>query len=94
MISRNALYHIPYYKKAAFTGSYEGMHYRLALVKNEDSNTLEAVVWPGPYCHDATPDEKKESERFEFSESGIDDACNWLNQKYEENAETYKSVHV
>lgn len=94
MIERDSLYHIPYYKKSAFTGSFQGMHYRIAKINASETDTLQAAVWPGPYCCDATPDEKKEFESFEFSESGIAAACEWLNQKYEENKETYKSIHI
>lgn len=96
MIQRNALYHIPYYNKAAFTGSYQGMHYKLEKIKgNEDTgDTLKATVWPGPFCCDATPDEKKEAESFDFSEDGITAACDWLNQKYQEQESLYTSIHI
>lgn len=96
MIQRNALYHIPYYNKAAFTGSYQGMHYKLEKIKGNDdtADTLKATVWPGPFCCDATPDEKKEAESFDFSDDGITAACDWLNQKYQEQESLYKSIHI
>ncbi len=96
MISRNALYHIPYYNKAAFTGSYLGMRYKLEKVKGDgdSADTLKATVWPGPFCCDATPDEQKEAESFDFSDDGIAAACNWFNQKYQEQEALYRSIHI
>lgn len=40
---------------------------------------MAAVVWPGPYCYDATPEEKKTTEFFEFSEDGLLKAVEWMN---------------
>ena len=102
MIERNALYHVPFYKKTDFTGSYMGMHYKLGKVTIEQevdgsptqSTLLKATVWPGPFCYDATPDEKKESEAFEFSNDGITAACDWLNRKYSEKEDLYKTCHI
>ncbi len=96
MIERNSLYHIPYYNKAAFTGSYRGMRYKLEKINGNEEHTdsLKATVWPGPFCFDATSDKKKESESFEFSDNGIAAACDWLNEKYRQNKELYKTAHI
>ena len=102
MIERKDLYHVPFYKKSDFTGSYKGMHYKLGEVTMEqdvDGSTmqsivLQATVWPGPFCCEATPDEKKESEAFEFSNDGITAACDWLNRKYSEKEDLYKTCHI
>lgn len=96
MIERNSLYHVPYYNKAAFTGSYQGMHYKLEKIKGTDdtADSLRATVWPGPFCFDATPEEQKESVSFEFSNDGITAACDWLNQQYEKGESLYKTVHI
>ena len=96
MIERNSLYHVPYYSKAAFTGSYLGMHYKLQKIKGSESSedSLCATVWPGPFCFDATPEEQKTSASFEFSNEGISAACDWLNEQYTKNEATYKAVHI
>lgn len=102
MIERKDLYHVPFYKKSDFSGSYKGMHYKLGKITIEQdadgtmtqSTILQATVWPGPYCCEATPDEKKEFETFEFSNDGITAACNWLNQKYSEKEDLYKNCHI
>ncbi len=96
MIERNSLYHIPYYNKAAFTGSYKGMRYKLEKVNADGSlpDMLRATVWPGPFCFDATSDKKKESESFEFSDDGITAACDWLNDKYRQNAEVFQAARL
>lgn len=102
MIERNDLYHIPFYKKSDFTGSYQGMRYRIGKIaaQQKDGETngpeflLKASVWPGPLSSDATPEEKKESETFAFSNDGITAACDWLNQKYSEKEELYRSCHI
>ncbi len=102
MIERTALYHIPFYKKTDFTGSYKGMHYKIgkASVEQqtddgaEQKTVLKATIWPGPYSFDATPQEKKESELFAFSDDGITAACSWLNQKYAEKEDVYRTCHI
>lgn len=96
MIPRNALYSIPYYNKAAFTGSYLGMRYKLEKIKGDGdtADTLKATVWPGPFCFDATPEEQKEAESFDFSDDCITAACSWFNQKYQEQEALYSSIHL
>ena len=41
-----------FFKKEAYTGSFKGMRYR--VVKADDQ--FEAVVYPEPYCFEATPE--------------------------------------
>lgn len=95
MIERNALYHVPYYEKAPFTGSYRGMRYKLEKIDREDNApALRATIWPGPFCFDATPEEKKEAEFFDFSDDGIAAACDWLNRKYSAGEHLYRSVRI
>lgn len=94
MISRKDLLSIPFFKKSAFTGSCDGMRYRVRQIKAEDETSLlEAVIWPGPYIYDCTPDEQKESNTFPFNEGGIEQAAEWLDAKWKENPEKWQ-IHT
>lgn len=101
MIERKNLFSIPFYKKTFFTGTWQGMHYKIE--RKEESSTEEngeekketyflVTVWPGPYCYDKTREDVKYHERFQFSTEGLDEICDWLNQQYEEKEETWKQV--
>ncbi len=94
MIERGDILSIAYLKKAVFTGSYEGMRFRFAVVMREISGAeeeetgngkqvLEITVWEGPYAYDATPEKKKQRRDFEFSEEGIQDGIHFLNGLWE-----------
>ena len=94
MIERKDLFSIPFYNKTQYTGSHLGMRYRIEKHVEDDSPTLLATWWPGPYCFTATPDEQKKTNTFEYSDEGIGQACDWLNQVYEENADLFKTVPI
>ena len=90
MIAKTDLLSIPFYKKSAFTGSYEGMRYRIRCVKDEENSSFEAVIWPGPYIFDATADEHKEFHTFPFTDEGLALIAEWLNQKWTEAPEKWQ----
>ena len=81
MIQRKDLFSIPFYNKTQYTGSNLGMRYRIEKHVEDDSTTLLATWWPGPYC-------------FEYSDEGIGQACDWLNQVYTEDADLFKTVPI
>ncbi len=84
MLRREDFMPIPYLKKAKFTGSFQGMRYRMGKKEIEDGKTaLTVEAWPEPYSYDATPKEQVISRDFEFSENGIQDGIAWLNEIYE-----------
>ena len=66
MISKEKFMPMEFFKKEAFKGSIKGMRYR---VKKEEEG-LEAVVYPEPFCFEATSEEKKIRKMFPFSEEG------------------------
>lgn len=78
MIERKDVLSIPYLKKTTFTGSYEGLRFRFAVLKKE-VQVLEVTAWEAPYGFDATPEEKKQRMETEFSEEGIQGGIDWLN---------------
>lgn len=92
MIERKDILSIPFLKRAAFTGSYEGMRYSLKAVKKEEEQVLEAAAWEGPYAGACVPEEKKEKIEISCSEEGIQQAIDWLNQHWEAEPNRWKKA--
>ncbi len=42
---------------------------------------LQATVWPGPYCYTVTAEEKKIRQTAEFSDEGLEQLVDWMNQQ-------------
>lgn len=87
MIDLSGLISMPYLKKSRFTGSYKGMRY--ALHKQDTAETgilLEAVIWPEPFGYDATPEEQKSRKCFPFTQEGLSQAVEWLNERHRNKA--------
>ena len=76
---------VNYLKKEAYTGSHRGMRYRMWKGESGEDTVLMTAAWPEPYGFEATPEEQKCVEQFDFSADGIAAAVDWLNRKYEEN---------
>lgn len=81
MIKREDILSLEYLKKTEYTGSHEGMRYRLESISDESGNALKVTVWPEPFNFIKTPDEQKVSANFKFSEDGIVDAIAWMNDR-------------
>lgn len=101
MIERKDILSIPYLKKTTFTGSYEGLRFRFAVIKKElppkegeekgeEKQVLEIAAWESPYGYDATPEEKKQRMETEFSEEGIQKGIDWLNGLWEEDSQKWR----
>jgi beta-glucosidase/6-phospho-beta-glucosidase/beta-galactosidase len=94
MIERNDLFHLSFYKKKPFTGSCLGMRYYLTKAKESDAedaaDVLRAIVYPEPYNFEHTPEDAKTHQDFPFTEEGLDDACQWLNEQYTSRQEEWK----
>lgn len=72
---------LAFFKKEAYTGSGKGMRYRIAAVCEEGEKKpawLEAVVYPEPYCYEATPEEQKVRKRFPFAEESLEEIRGWI----------------
>lgn len=75
-----------------FTGSYQGMRYRIIKkkeAKDEEGNILKeegllAVIWPEPFAYEKTRDALKTTQLFPFSEEGKAQVIEWLNASWEE----------
>lgn len=88
MITGEDILSLNYYNHGnAFTGSYEGMRYRIKkqTVPKEQGDgaagedCLQVVVWPEPFSFEKTEDEKKTFQMFPFNEEGKRQAVDWLN---------------
>ena len=79
---------IPYFQKAAFTGSDQGMRYRLCKIEQDDQTFLQAAVWPDLFCYDKTLEDQKIFQLFDFSREGIQSAVDWMNQMHDEHFHT------
>ena len=89
MIEYTDVMPIPFLKKEAFTGSYQGMRYRMKKTEvpvqegsEETTTQLLVHVWPQPFCFDKTEDSLKTERLFEFNPDGIRSAVDWLNDLY------------
>ena len=76
---------LPYINRGVYTGSYQGMRYRLSKeTREEEAKVLQFVIYPEPYSFDNTPEEQKEYKDFPFSKDGFDEAIVYLNQQFDE----------
>ena len=95
MIEYTDVMPIPFLKKEAFTGSYQGMRYRIKkkevpINENSEETTtkLSVFIWPQPFCFDKTEDSQNTEELFNFSPDGIKEAvclntrCNFFNYSF------------
>lgn len=94
MIDRKDLLALNFYKGRPFTGSDSGIRYMIEKQTpeeeddgnnqgNQKKEVLKAYIWPEPFCFEATPDERKGSRIFDFSEEGLCEAAAWLNEKHD-----------
>ena len=84
---------LPYINRGVYTGSYQGMRYRLCKKESEENGKyIEAVIYPEPLCFEATPEDEKTVQSFPFTEAGFEETVNWLNQEYEGQKERWKKA--
>ena len=79
MLRRNDILSLEYIKKTAFSGSFEGIRFRLKKKESDEGVVLEACAWPEPYCFDKTGEDKKAYRDFSFDVDGVRQAVEWLN---------------
>jgi hypothetical protein len=84
---------LPYINRGVYTGSYQGMRYRLCKKEREETGKyLEAVIYPEPFCFEATAQEEKQACEFAFTEEGFGEAIAWLNREYETQRERWETA--
>lgn len=85
MVERIDLFHLPFYKKEAFTGSDRGIRFWIGKAEvpveadgEEKKTILKVIVWPEPFALKHTEEDKKIECEFPFSEEGLDMAYEWI----------------
>lgn len=87
MIQYTDIFNINYYKKEIFHGSYKSMRYQIKKGEKKDADesaVLLVTTWPGPYNFETTAQEQKQYCEFEFSNDGLKQAVDYLNQQYQQ----------
>lgn len=83
MVEKHNMMPLAFFKKEPYTGSSEGMRYRIAMVTEEKEEEkvsfFEAVVYPEPFCYELTLEEDKIKKQFPFTEESLEEIRNWLN---------------
>lgn len=92
MIQREDILSMEYLKKTEYTGSHQGMRYRLECISCEEGKKLKVTVWPEPFNFFTTPEEEKQSNLFDFNEDGIVDAVAWMNNCLFEGYDKYQKA--
>ncbi len=57
-------------EKEPYAGSYQGL--RFTYQKSGDS--LQAILYPEPWCLEKTPEDMRHTKEFSFSEEGLQEA--------------------
>ena len=85
MFDRTLIPTIHYYNLGdTYTGSCDGMRYRIAMCKTEDGKLLEGAVWPEPFCYDKTAEARRTVQKFEYSQEGLDACTDWLTAQHDD----------
>lgn len=84
MIEREKFHVLNYVKKEEYCGSMGGMRYMLKKKEDQDVVRLEVIIWPEPFCYAKTEEKKKQRKEFAFTEEGVLQAADWLNEQYRE----------
>jgi hypothetical protein len=83
MLTRADFLSLNFVAKEDFTGSCKGMRFMLHKEIVEEEKKLKAYVWSEPFGFDSTPDDQKLSGLFSFDEEGLQQAIDWMNERYE-----------
>lgn len=93
MIDKEHFMPLGYFKKTNYTGSMSGLRFQLGKQETEDGETvLRALIWPGPMALAATDPEKTYYRDFAFSQEGIGEAADWLNEEYTSQKEKWDAI--
>jgi len=84
---------LPYINRGIYTGSYKGMRFRMRKAETEEKGKyLETIIYPEPFCFDATPEEEKTIKEFPFTTEGFDEAVAWMNEEYTAQKERWEQA--
>ena len=84
MLARADFLSLNFVKKEDYTGAVTG-ECAICCIRREveEEKKLQIYLWPEPFCFDVTPEEQKISEMFPFSEDGLAQGIDWMNEQYE-----------
>lgn len=77
-VTRQMVFPLAFYKKAKFNGSRDGMNYRIEKMTEDEKDQFLLTVWKGPFCYDATKEEKVTSVHS-FDEDGMEEILERIN---------------
>ena len=72
-INKKDLLPLSFLKKSPYTGSFQGIRYRIEKQEEGESKSLLVYTWPEPYAFSHTPEEEKEKKSFPFSDEGLEE---------------------
>ena len=72
-INKKDLLPLSFLKKSPYTGSFQGIRYRIEKQEEGEEKSLLVYTWPEPYAVSHTPEEEKEKKSFPFSEVGLEE---------------------
>ena len=72
-IDKKDLLPLSFLKKSPYTGSFQGIRYRIEKQEEGESKSLLVYTWPEPYAFSHTSEEEKEKKSFPFSEKGLEE---------------------
>ncbi|MDR0949588.1 MAG: hypothetical protein LBM69_08760, partial [Lachnospiraceae bacterium] len=79
-IRREDILSLRFLEKSAYTGSYQGLRYRLEKNIIGEEKKLHITIWPEPFNYAKTAPESRTSAIFLFSEDGMKEAIDWMNR--------------
>lgn len=72
-IEKKDLLPLGFLKKSSYTGSFQGIRYRIEKQEEGEEKSLLVYSWPEPYAFLHTPEEEKVKKSFPFSEEGLEE---------------------
>ena len=72
-IDKKDLLPLSFLKKSAYTGSFQGIRYRIEKQEEGEEKSLLLSPWPEPYAFSHTAEEEKVKKSFPFSEEGLEE---------------------
>lgn len=87
MLEKETFHPLNYIKKEEFSGSMEGMRYMLKKVKSGEEDVIKVTIWPEPLNMLRTPERLRDSIEVPLTDEGVEQAVNWINERYESRRE-------
>lgn len=90
MLDKETFHPLNYIKKEEYSGSMEGMRYLLKRVKSGEDDVIRVTIWPEPFNLLRTPDDLRESIDVPLTTEGVEQAVDWINERYEAEKEKWQ----